>query len=183
MQYNFDRACEFMSAYVSSKHAEAQPVHDNRQAADGQRRNISATGSDVDRGGRGQGGRSCQQSDRTTGCGRSGRGRINGRTRAYNNNVDDTDPHRNFTAAEWKRQLSTMQSIVLQMRNDNQLLTNSTAQHTASVVSVNGSTANKNATTNDNLSFPRYCVACRTVVASVAVPMATTDTSEPAVRG
>jgi hypothetical protein len=54
-----------------------------------------------------------------------------------------------------------MRGIVLQMResggrgarggNDNQSLTNSTAQHTASsVVSVNNSTANENATTNDN---------------------------------
>jgi hypothetical protein len=104
VQYNFDRACEFMSAYVSSKHAdEAQPAHANRQAADGQRRNISASGSDVDCGGRGQGGCSCERSDRTTGCGRSGRGRTNGRTRAYNSNVDVTDPHRNFTAAEWEK--------------------------------------------------------------------------------
>jgi hypothetical protein len=53
-----------------------------------------------------------------------------------------------------------MRGIVLQMRegggrgdcggNDNQLLTKSTAQRTASAVSVNGCTANDNATTNDN---------------------------------
>jgi hypothetical protein len=60
MQYNFNRACEFMSACISSKHAEAQHAYANRQAAGGQRRNISATGSDVDRGGRGRGGRSGQ---------------------------------------------------------------------------------------------------------------------------
>jgi hypothetical protein len=34
--------------------------------------------------------------------------------------------------------------------NDNQSLTNSTAQRTASVVPVNGSTVNESTTTNDN---------------------------------
>ena len=137
-----------MSAYISSKHAEAQHAYANRQAAGGKRRNISATGSDVDRGGR-----SGQRSGRST-----GRGRTNGRSRAYINNVDVTDPHRNFTATEWEK-LGTMRGVALQMRegasnrggrrgNDNRSLTNSTAQRTASVVSVNaGSTANKNATT------------------------------------
>ncbi len=43
MQHNFDRACEFMSAYISSKQAEAQHAYANRQAAGGQRCNISAT--------------------------------------------------------------------------------------------------------------------------------------------
>jgi hypothetical protein len=62
-------------------------------------------------------------------------------------------------AAEWEK-LSTMRGVVLQMResdghggrggNDNRLLTNSTAQRTASVVSANGSTFNKSASTNDN---------------------------------
>jgi hypothetical protein len=103
MQYNFDSACEFMSAYILSKHAEAQHAYANRQAAGGQRPNISATGSDVDRGGRGRDGRSGQQSGRITGRSRDGRGQTNGRrARAYINNVDVTDPHRNFTAAEWE---------------------------------------------------------------------------------
>jgi hypothetical protein len=53
MQRNFDRACEFMSAYISSMHADAQHAYANFQAAGGQRRNISRTASDVDRGGRG----------------------------------------------------------------------------------------------------------------------------------
>ena len=82
MQHDFDRACEFMSAYISSKHAEAQHAYANQQAAGGQRRNISATGSDVDRGGRGRSGRSGERSGRFTGRGRGGRGRTTGRTRA-----------------------------------------------------------------------------------------------------
>ncbi len=88
MQHDFDRACEFMSAYISSKHAEAQHAYANQQAAGGQRRNISATGSDIDRGGRGRGGRSGQRSGLFTGSGRGECGRTNGRRRAYINNVD-----------------------------------------------------------------------------------------------
>ena len=161
MQHSFDKACEFMSAYISSKHAIAQHAYANRQTAGGQRRNISATGSDADRGGRGRGGRLGQRSGRFTGRGRGGRGRTNGRTRAYINNVDVTDPHRNFTAAEWEK-LGTMRGVVLQMRegggrggrgpNDTRSLTNSATQRTASVVSVTGSTANANdnTPTNDN---------------------------------
>jgi hypothetical protein len=86
-----------------------------------------------------------------------GRGRTNGRTRAYINKIDVTDPHVNFTVAEWEK-LGTMRGVVLQMResgsrggrggNDTQSLTNSTPQRTASVVSVNGGTTNENATTN-----------------------------------
>jgi hypothetical protein len=62
MQHDFDRACELMSAYISSKHVEAQHAYANRQAAGGQRCNISATGSDVDQDGRGLDGRSGQHS-------------------------------------------------------------------------------------------------------------------------
>jgi hypothetical protein len=148
-----------MSAHILSKHAEAHYAYANRQAAGGQRHNISATVSGVDRGGRSRGGHSGQQSGRSTGPDRGRRGRTNGRTRAYITKVDVTDPHRNFTAAEWEK-LGSMRGIVLQMRegggrgdcggNDNQLLTKSTAQRTASAVSVNGCTANDNATTNDN---------------------------------
>ena len=111
MQHDFDRACEFMSAYISSKQAEAQHAYANRQAAGRQCRNISATGSDVDRGGCGRGGRSGQRSGRFTVRGRGGRGRTNGRTRAYINNVDVTDPHRNFAAAEWEK-LGTVRRVV-----------------------------------------------------------------------
>jgi hypothetical protein len=158
MQHNFDRACEFMSIYILSKHMEAQHAYANRQAAGGQRRNISATGSDVDRGGHGRGSRSGQRSGRFTGRGRGGRDRTNGRTSAYINNVDVTDPHRNVTASEWKK-LITMRGVVFQMPesggcggrggNDTRSLTNSTAQRTASVVSVTGGTTNENAMTND----------------------------------
>jgi hypothetical protein len=104
-----------MSAYILSKHAEAQHAYANRQAAGGQRQNVSATGSNGDRGGLGRGGRSGQRSDRSTGCSHGGRGQNNGRTFAYINNVDVTDPHRNFTAAEWEK-LGTMRGVVLQMR-------------------------------------------------------------------
>ena len=153
MQHNFDKACEFMSAYISNKHADAQHAYANRHAAGGQRRNVSATGSDGDRGGRGRGGRSGQRGGR----GRGGRGRGHGRTKSYINNVDVTDPHRNFTSAEWEK-LGNMRNIVLQMRegggrggrggNDNRSSTNSTATatRTTSVVSTND---NDNATTND----------------------------------
>jgi hypothetical protein len=110
MQHDFDKACEFLSTYISSKHAEVQHACANRQAAGGQLCNISATGSNVDRGDRGQGGRSGQRSGRST-----GRGRTNSRTRAYIDNVDVTDPHRNFTVAEWEK-LGTMRGLVLQMR-------------------------------------------------------------------
>ena len=102
MQHNFDRACEFMSAYILSKHVEAQHAYANRLATGGQRCNISGTGSDVERVGRGQGGPSGQQSGRSTGRGHDRLGRTNRRTRAYINNVDVNDPHRNFTAAEWE---------------------------------------------------------------------------------
>jgi hypothetical protein len=159
MQYNFDRACEFMSAYISSKHAEAQHTYANRQAAGGQRPNISATGSDVDRGGRGRDDCSGQQSGQITGRSRGGCGRTNGRrARAYI--TTSPTPHRNFTAAEWEK-LGTMRRVVLQMckssgrgggrrENDNRSLTNRAAQRTVSVDSVNGSTSDENATTNDN---------------------------------
>jgi hypothetical protein len=42
--HNFDRACEFMSAYILSKHSEAQHKYANRQAAGGQRQNVSKVG-------------------------------------------------------------------------------------------------------------------------------------------
>jgi hypothetical protein len=74
MQPDFDRACEFIFAYISSKHADAKHAYANRQVAGGRRRNISGTASDVDRGGCGRGGRSGQRSCRSTGCGHGGRG-------------------------------------------------------------------------------------------------------------
>jgi hypothetical protein len=103
-----------MSAYVSSRHCEAQSKYAHRHG--GQRCNVSATGSDGDRGGRGRGGRSGQRGDRNAGRGR-GRG-SGGRMRSYINEVDVTDPHRNFTAAKWEK-LGTMRSVILRMREGN----------------------------------------------------------------
>ena len=157
MQSDFDRACEFLSAYISNRHAEAQNKYANHHGTDvQQRQNESATGSNGDRGGRGQGqgGRSGQRGDR--GRGRGGRGRANGRTtRAYINNVGITDLHRNYTSAEWEK-LGTMRSVVLQMRdgggrgvNDNRSITNSTTNRTTSGVSASEDNNNNNNTTND----------------------------------
>ena len=49
MKPDFDQAVNFMSVYVSSRHFEAQSKYAN--CNNGQRRNVSATGSDGDRGG------------------------------------------------------------------------------------------------------------------------------------
>jgi hypothetical protein len=162
MLHDFDKACGFMSAYISSKHADAQYSYANRHNLSGQRRNVSATGSDGDRGGRGRGGRSGQRGGRTAGRGRNGgRGRGSGRgMRSFINNVDVTDPHRNFTSAEWEK-LGTMRGVVLRMRDDttgrggrggtdSRSSANSTTNRTTSAVSASGNTeANANATTND----------------------------------
>jgi hypothetical protein len=106
-QNSFDnKAVEFMSAYISNRHAGAQTDYANRHSSGGGsrgRRYVSAPGSDDTRGGRGR-----------TGSGhsgqRGGRGRGNPR-RTYANNVDITDPHRNFTSAEWEK-LGTMRNYV-----------------------------------------------------------------------
>ena len=113
MRNSFDKAVEFMSAYISNRHAGAQADYANRHGGGGHgRRYVSATGSDDTRGGRGRngGGRSDQRGGR--GCG--GRGRGSSR-RTYVNNVDITDPHRNCTSAEWEK-LRTMRNYVLQLR-------------------------------------------------------------------
>ena len=150
-------SCQPMSQ--SNRHAAAQHDYANRHGANGRRRYVSATGSNGDRGagcGRGQGGRSrSQRGGRGTG---RGRGRTNGRaTRAYINNVDITDPHRNFTSAEWEK-LGTMQHAVLQMRDgnnggrggNNNRSTTSTTNCTTSGVSANGNNANKDNNTVSN---------------------------------
>ena len=49
--------------------------------------------------------------------GRSDRGRGRGNLKSYINNVDVTDPHRNFSSEEWDK-LGSMRSIVLQMRTN-----------------------------------------------------------------
>jgi hypothetical protein len=117
MKSDFDEVVNFMSAYVSSRHCEAQAKYTRRHG--GQRRNVSATGADGDRGGRGRGGRSGQHRGRNAGRGRGGRGRgSGGGMRSYINEVDVTNPNRNFTAAEWEK-LGTMRSVVLRMREGN----------------------------------------------------------------
>ena len=101
-QKSFDKAVHFMSAYISNRHAGAQADYASRHGG-GRTHQVSAAGSDDTRGGRG------------SGRGRGGRGRGTPR-RTYANNVDITDPHRNFTSAEWEK-LGTMRSYVLQLRD------------------------------------------------------------------
>jgi hypothetical protein len=68
------------------------------------------------RGGRGRArrgdGRIGQRSGRSGGRGRDGHGRGRGNEpKSYANNVDRTDPHRNFTPDEWER-LGSLRSYV-----------------------------------------------------------------------
>ena len=118
---NFNGAVEFLSGLISSVHAAAQLDYASRHSGH-KRRYVSAMGANDQRGGRGRArlgaGRGGQQRggrgsyDR----GRDGRGRGRGNERrTYANNVDITDPHRNFTAEEWER-LGSMRSYVLQLR-------------------------------------------------------------------
>ncbi|KAI2492944.1 hypothetical protein MHU86_21583 [Fragilaria crotonensis] len=116
---NFDKAVEFLSGLISSIHAAAQLDYANRHSGN-KRRYVSAMGSNDQRGGRGRarqgGGRSGQRGGRSNGRGRDGRGRGRGNERrTYANNVDITDPHRNFTSDEWER-LGSMRSYVIQLR-------------------------------------------------------------------
>ena len=97
----FDKAAEFMSSLIANMHAAAQLDYANRH--ENKRRYISAMGSNDQRGGRGrwasQGGRSRQRGGRGDGRGRDGRGRgRNNERRTYANNVNITDPLRNFTS-------------------------------------------------------------------------------------
>ena len=96
MKSDFDEAVNFMSAYVSSRHFEAQSKYTHPRNG-GQRRNVTAIASDGDRGGRGRGCRSSQRGGCNAGRGRGGCGRgSGGRMRSYINEVDVTDPNRNF---------------------------------------------------------------------------------------
>ena len=118
MRFSFDKAVDFISAYISNRNAGAQAEYANQHGAGGGgrgRRYVSATGPDDTRGGRGRNGgcRSGQRGGRGAGRGRGGRGRGNPR-RTYANNVDISDPHRNFTCAEWEK-LGTMRNYVLQL--------------------------------------------------------------------
>jgi hypothetical protein len=118
---NFDKAVEFLSGLISSMHAAAQLDYANRHAGN-KRRYVSAMGSNDQRGGRGRArqgsGRIGQQRNgRSGGRGRDGRGRGRGNERkSYANNVDITDPYRNFTSDEWER-LGSMRLYVLQLRD------------------------------------------------------------------
>ncbi|KAI2509502.1 hypothetical protein MHU86_4879 [Fragilaria crotonensis] len=63
------------------------------------------------------GGSSGQRGGRSNGRGRDGCGRGRGNERrSYANNVDITDPHRNFTSDEWERLGSMLRSYVIQLR-------------------------------------------------------------------
>jgi hypothetical protein len=116
-RFNFDDAANFLSDLIASIHSSAQLDYANRHW--NKRRYVSAMGSNDQRGGRDrarQGGRSGQRAGRGDGRGRDGRGRgRNNERRTYVNNVDFTDPHRNFSSDEWD-QLGTMRPYVLQLR-------------------------------------------------------------------
>jgi hypothetical protein len=101
------------------------------------------------------GGRSGQRTGRGGGQGRGGRrGRGNER-RTYANNVDITDPHRNFTSDEWER-LGSRRSYVLQLREGgrggrgrgDRNQNDSNANRTTSSVATNNN--NKNGNSNDS---------------------------------
>jgi hypothetical protein len=116
---NFDGAVGFLSSLISNVHATAQLDYAKRNQGQ-KRRYVSAMGSSDQRGGRGRarsgGGRGGQRTGRGGGRGRDGRGRGRSSERkTYANNVDITDPHRNFSADEWDR-LGSMRSYVMQLR-------------------------------------------------------------------
>ncbi len=120
---DFNGATSFLSGLISSIHSAAQLDYASRHS--NKRRYVSAFNSLDGRGGRGRarrgGGRFGQQSGRG-GRGRDGRGRGGpggrGQQRVRMNDVDITDPHRNFTSDEWERLGTTGRSYVLQLRNN-----------------------------------------------------------------
>ena len=139
----FFTTCNIRLTRLSSSCRPTFPAeYANRHGAGGGgrgRRYVSATGSDDTSGGRGQAG-SGRLGQRGS---RGGRGRGNPR-RTYANNVDITDPHCNFTSAEWEKH-GTICNYVLQLRegggrgggrgnSDNRPTTNSTANGTTSGV-------------------------------------------------
>ena len=166
---SFDKAVEFMSGLISSIHAAAQLDYANRHSGN-KRRYVSAIGSNDQRGGRGWarqgGGRSGQHGGRSSGRGRDGRGHGRGNERkTYANNVDMTDPHRNFTSEEWDR-LGSMRSYDLQLRDggrggrgrgDQSYQGNNTNRTNSSVSAAN---MNSNEATNStNVSADRSVVS------------------------
>ena len=158
-----DKAAEFMSGLISNIHAAAQLDYANRHSAGNKRRCVSAMGSNDQRGGRGRArqgdGRSGQRSGRG-GRGRDGRGRGRGNARrTFANNVDITDPHRNFSSEEWER-LGSMRSYVLQLREggrggrgrgDGSSNSHSTTNRsTNSVATGNNNSSDNNSNSNTN---------------------------------
>ncbi|KAI2494184.1 hypothetical protein MHU86_20332 [Fragilaria crotonensis] len=102
---DFDKAAEFISSLIASIQAAAQLDCANRHSSAGnKRRYVSAMGSNDQRGGRGrarQGDSGSGQRSGRGGRGRDGRGRDRGNSRrTFANNVDITDPHRNFSSEE-----------------------------------------------------------------------------------
>jgi hypothetical protein len=158
---DFNKAAEFLSGLIANMHASVQLDYANRQQSGNKRRYVSALGANDQRRGRGRarqgGGRSGQRTGRGGGQGRGGRGRSNERC-TYANNVDITDPHRNFTSDEWER-LGSMRSYVLQLReggrggrgrgdrNQNDVNANRT---TSSVATNNYNNGNSNDSSNGN---------------------------------
>ncbi|KAI2500889.1 hypothetical protein MHU86_13609 [Fragilaria crotonensis] len=145
-------------------------------------------------------GRSGQRSGRG-GRGRDGRGRGRGNARrTFANNVDITDPHRNFSSEEWE-QLGSMRSYVLQLREggrggrgrgDGNSNSHSTTNRSTSSVT----TGNNNSSDNNNSSpiltmsqpiNPSSRILLTEVLKMVAVSAAvriitTTDIRTPVVR-
>ena len=166
---DFDGAVTFMSGLVANLHASAQLDYANRNSAGNKRRYVSATNSSGQTSGRGRartGGRYGQRGGRNSGRGRDNRGRSRGEyRRTFTNNVDITDPHRNFSANEWER-LGIMRSYVLQLREgagrsgrggrgDSRTGdTSSTNRNSSSVASANNNNnnSNDNATTTGNFA-------------------------------
>ena len=159
---NFDKAAEFLSSLIANTHAAAQLDYSNRHAGN-KRRYVSATGSNDQRGGRGRArrgdGRFGQRGGRGGGRGRDGRGRGRGNERrSYANNVDITDPHRNFTSDEWER-LGSMRSYVLQLRDGGRggrgrgsSQSDTNTNRTASSVAATNNNTNDNANTTADQS-------------------------------
>ena len=150
-RFDFDEAANFMSGLISSIHSSVQLDHANRHG--NKRRYVTAMGSNDQHGGRGrsrQGGHSGQRGGRGDGRGRDGHGRgRNNELRTYANNVDITDPHRNFSSEEWDQGLGTMRSYVIQLREGNQGGRGRGDRNQSDRV-VGSATATNNTTTSSN---------------------------------
>ena len=120
---NFNAAISFLSGLVANLHSGAQLEYSNRHL--GKRRYVSAIDLSDGRGGRGRARRGSGRygKQRGNGCGggrgmtRVGYGTGRGDRRIRINNVDVTDPNRNFTSSEWD-QLGPAKAYVVQLRNN-----------------------------------------------------------------